>query len=130
MVVLEAQGGAVLGVAWPLPSGSASGPLRILLPALAATPLRPGQLKGRGYTACTSLMTLMWFRCHIPHLTPTQFNGTLIVSLKNDRNGRGFSSKWAWLQNFRARFAHNCTIGTPLQEILDPRLFYLSVWFK
>ena len=22
-------------------------------------------------------MTLMWFRCHIPHLTPTQFNGTL-----------------------------------------------------
>ena len=35
------------------------------------------QLKGRGYTACTSLMTLMWFRCHIPHLTPTQFNGTL-----------------------------------------------------
>ena len=30
MVVLEAQGGAVLGVVWPLPSGSASGPLRIL----------------------------------------------------------------------------------------------------
>ena len=29
-VVLEAQGGAVLSVAWPLPSGSASGPLRIL----------------------------------------------------------------------------------------------------
>ena len=26
----EAQGGAVLGVAWPLPSGSASDPLRIL----------------------------------------------------------------------------------------------------
>ena len=37
------------------------------------------QLKGRGYTTCTSLMTLMWFRCHIPHLTPTQFNGTLRV---------------------------------------------------
>ena len=30
MVVLPAQGGAVLGVAWALPSGSASGPLRIL----------------------------------------------------------------------------------------------------
>ena len=30
MVVLEAQGGAVLGVVWPLPSGSASGPLRTL----------------------------------------------------------------------------------------------------
>ena len=30
MVVLEAQGGAVLGVAWPLPSSSASGPLWIL----------------------------------------------------------------------------------------------------
>ena len=30
MVVLEAQGGDVLGVAWPLPSGSASGPWRIL----------------------------------------------------------------------------------------------------
>ena len=30
MMVLEAQGGAVLGVAWPLPSGSASGPWRIL----------------------------------------------------------------------------------------------------
>ena len=30
MLVLEAQGGAVLGMAWPLPSGSASGPLRIL----------------------------------------------------------------------------------------------------
>ena len=30
MVVLEAQGGAFLGVAWPLPSGSASSPLRIL----------------------------------------------------------------------------------------------------
>ena len=27
MVVLEAQGGAVLGVAWPLPSSSASVPL-------------------------------------------------------------------------------------------------------
>ena len=37
----------------------------------------PVQLKGRGYTTCTSLMTLMWFRCHILHLTPTQFNGTL-----------------------------------------------------
>ena len=24
-------------------------------------------------------MTLMWFRCHIPHLTPTQCNGTLTV---------------------------------------------------
>ena len=23
--------------------------------------------------------TLMWFRCHIPHLTPTYFNGTLIM---------------------------------------------------
>ena len=33
-------------------------------------------IKGCGYTTCTSLMTLMWFRCHIPHLTPTQFNGT------------------------------------------------------
>ena len=22
-------------------------------------------------------MTLMWFRCHISHLTPTYFNGTL-----------------------------------------------------
>ena len=30
MVVLGEQGGAVLGVAWPLPSGSASGPWRIL----------------------------------------------------------------------------------------------------
>ena len=38
----------------------------------------------------------------------------LIVSLKNDRNGRGFAPKWAWLQN--------CTIGTLLQEILDPPL--------
>ena len=47
MVVLEVQGGAVLGVAWPFPSSSASGPLRILytLPALAATPL-----KGHGHT--------------------------------------------------------------------------------
>ena len=26
----EAEGGAVLGVVWPLPSSSASGPLRIL----------------------------------------------------------------------------------------------------
>ena len=24
-------------------------------------------------------MTLMWFRCHIPTLTPTQFNGTLTI---------------------------------------------------
>ena len=24
----------------------------------------------------------------------------LIVSLKNDRNGRGLAPKWAWLQNF------------------------------
>ena len=31
MVVLGEQGGAVLGVAWPLPSGSASGPWRILM---------------------------------------------------------------------------------------------------
>ena len=30
LMVLEAQGGAVLGMAWPLPSGSASSPLRIL----------------------------------------------------------------------------------------------------
>ena len=29
-------------------------------------------------------MTLMWFRCHIPHLTPTQFNGTLILPLDNN----------------------------------------------
>ena len=29
-VVLEAQSGAALGVAWPLPSFSASGPLKIL----------------------------------------------------------------------------------------------------
>ena len=28
-------------------------------------------------------MTLMWFRCHIPHLTPTQFNGTLIALMKD-----------------------------------------------
>ena len=28
-------------------------------------------------------MTLMWFRCHIPHLTPTQFNGTLNPSFLN-----------------------------------------------
>ena len=27
-------------------------------------------------------MTLMWFRCHIPHLTPTQFNGTLSLEAK------------------------------------------------
>ena len=54
--------------------------IKSTLPALAATPLRPVQLKGRGYTTCTSLMTLMWFRCHIPHLTPTQFNGTLIFN--------------------------------------------------
>ena len=30
VVVLAAQGGAILGVAWPLSSGLASGPLRIL----------------------------------------------------------------------------------------------------
>ena len=65
MVVLETQGDAVLGVASSLPS------LKWTLPALAATPLRPGQLKGRGHTTCTSLMTSMWFRCCIPHLTPT-----------------------------------------------------------
>ena len=47
------------------------------LPALAATPLRPRQLKGCGHTICTSLTTLMWFRCHIPHLTPTHFGDTL-----------------------------------------------------
>ena len=40
----------------------------------------------------------------------------LIVSLKNDRNGRGFPPKWAWLQKFRARFARNCTIGTPFRK--------------
>ena len=33
-----------------------------------------------------------------------------------------FSAKWAWLKIFRARFARNCTIGTLLQEILDPPL--------
>ena len=43
----------------------------------------------------------------------------LIVSLKTiemgvvlPQSGRGF--------NFRARYARNCTVGTPLQEILDP----------
>ncbi|MCG8621289.1 MAG: hypothetical protein MJE68_04695, partial [Proteobacteria bacterium] len=56
---------------------------------LAATPLRPVQLKGRGYTTCTSLMTLMWFRCHIPHLTPTQFNGTLSF-YEEILGGRGY----------------------------------------
>ena len=33
------------------------------LPALAATPLWHRQLNGRGYTSCTSLMSLIWFRC-------------------------------------------------------------------
>ena len=42
--------------------------------------------------------------------------------IKNDQNGRGFTSKWAWLQKFRVCFACNCTAGTPLQEILDPPL--------
>ena len=97
MVVLGEQGGAVLGVAWPLPSGSASGSMEDIkrtLPALAATPLRPVQLKGRGYTTCTSLMTLMWFRCHIPHLTPTQFNGTLSTILYGDAIGTKVSGRY------------------------------------
>ena len=64
------------------------------LPALAATPLRPVQLKGRGYTTCTSLMTLMWFRCHIPHLTPTQFNGTLSTILYGDAIGTKVSGRY------------------------------------
>ena len=51
-----------------------------------------------------------------------------MVSLENDRNGRGFTPKWAWLQKFCARFAHNWTITTPLQEILDPPLLIVSVY--
>ena len=85
------------------------------LPALAATPLRPVQLKGRGYTTCTSLMTLMWFRCHIPHLTPTQFNGTLnniapcnlriiiIVRSHHDEHRRRKMLKVGWAQYIVAR---------------------------
>ena len=36
----------------------------------------------------------------------------MIVSLKNDRNGRGFAQKWAGLQNF----ARNHTIQTPFRK--------------
>ena len=36
-------------------------------------------------------------------------------SSQNDWNGRGFTSKWAWLQKFR-------TIGIPLLQILGPPL--------
>ena len=32
-------------------------------------------------------MTLMWFRCHIPHLTPTQFNGTLTMIAEGGDGG-------------------------------------------
>ncbi|MCG8626262.1 MAG: hypothetical protein MJE68_30230, partial [Proteobacteria bacterium] len=51
----------------------------------------------------------------------------LMVSLKNDENGRGFAPKWAWLHNFCPRFACNCTLGTPLQEILDPPLINIMI---
>ena len=44
-MVLEAQGGVGVVVVWPLPFG----------------PLRTQN--GHGYTSCTSLMSLMWFRC-------------------------------------------------------------------
>ena len=37
--ILEEQGGVILGMSWPLPSGLASGHWSALLPALAATPL-------------------------------------------------------------------------------------------
>ena len=63
-------------------------------------------------------MTLMWFRCHIPHLTPTQFNGTLkeyyksqpLIDIKrlhhasntrflnvlvDDKNSSGVSTLWS-----------------------------------
>ena len=39
----------------------------------------------------------------------------LIVSLKNDRNGRGLSGR-----GFKNFVRTSCAIGTPLQEILDP----------
>ena len=66
MVVLEAQGGAVLGIAWPLPFGSASGPLRKLNEHYSSHTLRHRQLKGRDHTTCTPiLMSLMWLRCCI-----------------------------------------------------------------
>ena len=31
----------------------------------------------------------------------------LVVCLKNERNGRGFSRNWAWLLKIRAHFARN-----------------------
>ena len=54
-------------------------------------------------------------------LVQKQIDWTRIDSFsQNDRNGRGFDPRWAWLQKFRARFARNRIIGTPLQDILDP----------
>ena len=39
-------------------------------------------------------MTLMWFRCHIPHLTPTQFNGTLNQPKTDPPNPRNKKLTW------------------------------------
>ena len=54
MVIFEAPGNAVLGVAWPLPSNSGLASFHAVhgehyrLSSVAATPLRYWQLKGRG----------------------------------------------------------------------------------
>ena len=42
----------------------------------------------------------------------------LVVCLKNERNGRGFAQKWAWLLKIHAQQY----IRIPLLKILDPPL--------
>ena len=53
--------------------------IKWILLAIAATPLIHMQLKGHGHTTCTSLMTLMWFRCRIPTSRPHTFGDTLRI---------------------------------------------------
>ena len=61
----------------------------------------------------------------------------LIVSLKNNRNGRGFASKWAWLQIFRVHLRATILLESPFTKSwirhwvwkcpLTPKVFYTSI---
>jgi hypothetical protein len=78
------------------------------------------RLKWNPPSLATQLRKLLW-------LTSACFSrkfvqNRLVASLRNDRNGRGFTQKWAWLLKFCTRFARNSNPPTvPMSPDPSPR---------
>ena len=65
-------------------------------------------------------MTLMWFRCHIPHLTPTHFGYTLSAREKErDRDTHTHThTNFTTISRHKYMYiAHDCILSVSLIEV-------------